>query len=141
MISINLVIKVTFHVSSIKYYVNMSDVRPRKAGNGLKRSKCMLPILVFPFGNSRQKESVVSLFLGTAVIGTLCAILGRKRTKFQNVISKGLKEQSDASVWCFCNCRNVQTLKTLCIPSQIFPTRRNTLTQVVYFHYNGWLRD
>jgi hypothetical protein len=66
-----LVVKATFHISSIRHCVvmiNMSDIRSRKAGNGLETAKKMCARLVFPFGNSRQKKAAVSLFLETAVM-------------------------------------------------------------------------
>jgi hypothetical protein len=65
-----LVAKATFHVSTIRHCVemiNMSDMRSRKAENGLETVKKTCARLVFPFGNSRQRKAAVSLFLGTAV--------------------------------------------------------------------------
>jgi hypothetical protein len=56
----HLVAKATFHVSIIRHCVvmiKMSDIRSRKAGNGLETAKKTCARLVFPFGNSRQKKS------------------------------------------------------------------------------------
>jgi hypothetical protein len=51
--------------------INATDLRSRKAGNGLKKREMARKTparLVFPFGNSHEKKATVSLFLGTAVI-------------------------------------------------------------------------
>ena len=51
----------------IAVMVNISDVRSRKAGNGLKISKQLLPVWFSHLGIHVKKKAAVSLFLGTAV--------------------------------------------------------------------------
>jgi len=67
----NLVMKVPFHVSSIRncvVTVNMSDIRSRKVKNGVKDQNgcCTFGFLIWEFAS--KNKAAISLFLETAII-------------------------------------------------------------------------